>query len=157
MHAILLLVLLSFQCTQIDAFAAWLKCNVDLDETEVIMNHEVEPDDEIHLQARPEGSKEWLDSPITSVSSNSFYELRLVLRENYSQLQYVMEATSGGKFQDAICNGKRIHGEYVPGSVAGKVQVGASTKVCAGWATGHGPVKTTPMFEFLLESNHEEL
>lgn len=118
------MLLLSLLARTAHGYAAWLPCYVDLDESEVVMNHYIVPSDKatnkvLQLQVRPQGTEEWLMTTTTTTASESssaplsfvsvqpdtVYEARFFLDsangdlpENVGALEFVMELSDGGSF-----------------------------------------------------------
>jgi hypothetical protein len=125
--------LFSSRHNHVSGYAAWLKCYIELDESEVIMHHYVVPSEEareqVTIEVQPVGrgggddddseqEGEWFSS------SDNYYVLpeeyskfpvatlniRLNVPESLRDVQYVMEVKGNGtKFVDRgnVCDGKR--------------------------------------------------
>jgi len=147
----------------VDAFAAWLKCYVDLDESEVIMNHQVLPPDEsdpVRVEVRVvvendggggggDDNDEWRTSGITYPSGIPMTvqaRLRLPDKLRREEIEYVIETTKGGVFvPPKTCEGVRSHAKNQLDEVTLRIDGSESqVELWAGWAPGHGPVSLTP-------------
>lgn len=138
-------------------FASWLKCYVDLDETEVVMNYPIQLQDEaphlveieLRLVADDSESDEWTVTDLTySADTDTKVHARLRIPEELQgkDLQYVIETSKGALFvPDVMCQGTRTHArsssEIVELVVSGEQE---SVELLAGWATGHEAVSLTP-------------
>jgi hypothetical protein len=165
----LLLLLLLLLPHHVSSFAAWLKCYVDLDDTEVVMNHQILlPEQALHsveievkLLASDSGSgsgsgsdeseseSDWSTAGLTYPASRpSTVQARLRIPPELERrdIQYVMETTEGGVFHPAaMCEGSRSHASsrkhVLVLEVSGEEE---SVELWAGWATGHEAVTMTP-------------
>jgi len=150
-RAILKTLLLLQLTLRVDAFAAWLKCFVDLDETEIIMNYPIlTPDKAPHLvevQVKYPQDEEWSTNLSYTAYQPAIVHARLKVPKELERedVQYVMETTNGGTFNPGLCDGVRGHGsrhnEEVGLELSGKED---QVELWAGWATGHGQVSLTP-------------
>jgi hypothetical protein len=139
----------------VSSFASWLKCYVDLDETEVVMNNQILlPEQALHLVEIEvkflEGDEsEWTTASLTYPDNRpSTVQARLRIPEEleYKDVQYVMETTEGGVFNPAaMCEGSRSHASsrkhVLVLDLSGEQE---SVELWAGWATGHEAVTMTP-------------
>lgn len=163
-HSVALLLLVT-QPDVVTGFAAWLKCYVDLDDTEIIMNYPVAlPEDSDHrviLAARQVGTEEWKTDSVTypATGDSTSFQIQLQLPDSLrgQDLQYVVETTAGGSFPNppSICEGRRTHGNYRhTAMVTLQVQNSVpSIEVWGGWATGHSVVTLTPKLILNQEGN----
>jgi hypothetical protein len=136
----------------VNGYASWLKCYVDLDAEEVIMNHRVnQVDDAPHLvtvKVRPEGTEEWLDNYTFPSNSPTTVEVRLAVPPALSDedVQFVVETTDGAKFTfPDMCEGRRSFSRAYDEPVTLVVEGTTPTvSLKAGWAAGHEAVNLTP-------------
>lgn len=146
-----ILLLLSLQ--RVSSYPYWLKCFVDLDETEVIMNYMVHlPEDAphlVHVEARLEDETEWKTQGLVypaDTTSTVHVRLRVPSELTKQDVQHVVETTTGGSFvKPKMCEGSRSYAESYDEEVILEVD-GKQDKVevWGGWATGHFPVYLTP-------------
>jgi hypothetical protein len=99
------------------AYASWLPCYVDLDETEVVMNQRILPAEMastlLAIEVREEDAKAWSTTAVIPAGRAGSYEARLVIPANApATVQFVMEVSAGGSFgeEEGMCQGQRIHG-----------------------------------------------
>jgi hypothetical protein len=147
--------------TTVQGYASWLKCFVDLDPEEVIMNSQVVPASEarelVRIQVQPEGSDEWMydfeyDGAPTTTTTTTTLNARLQVSSALQEqrggagVQFVMETSSGAEFVDrgTMCQGRRSssrnYNEHVTLKISGDQDV---VELIAGWATGHEAVTLT--------------
>ena len=162
---ILLPVLLILLPQEISSFASWLKCYVDLDDSEIIMNYPVllpehAPHPGVRLSAKSLGSEEWSQDSIVVNANDEYFDIRLEIPDALKgqDLQFVIETSDGAVFPNPpeMCEGRRTHANYAhQQSVALKVtdKSKSEIKVWAGWATGHDVVSLT--YPFYLRTNGE--
>jgi len=160
---LLLLLLLSsgMLTTSVQGYASWLQCFIDLDESEVVMNHHIRPASDsdylVQIEAKlhdGNDDNDWTTSGLAFPADQmSVVALRLKVPSQlqHTTVQYVMETTSAGaSFVQAPtkCNGSRSHGnqydEVVHLQVDGTLATTTQVELVAGWATGHAPVTLTP-------------
>ena len=161
-----------------NAYANWLKCYVDLDDTEIIMNQQVaNPEDAPHtvgLQiASTENAEHFQESIRYPADTPSTWKVKInpppALQGG--TMQYVVEVlpifndvtTTDEEVEDAMftypkmCDGRRSFGrnydEAVTLTLNGKAD---SVEVWAGWATGFGLVSLTPKMILFRETTEEE-
>jgi len=164
MRATLFLVIVSSIFPAANAYASWLKCFVDLDSSEVVMNNIVQNFDDaphkVEIEVREEGSTEWTQSYVYPKSGETTLEARLKLPEGFGDttLQYVMETTAGGSFfEPEMCDGRRSFGRKVSEYVKLKIQPGQdSITLWAGYAKGHSVVALTDAL-VLRQGSYDEL
>jgi hypothetical protein len=151
----MVLVLLGELFAMSHAFATWLQCYLDLDDTEVVMNHKIlSPEEAPHLvtvQVRPADAapdNEWLST--FEYPAGVTTRLHVIIKPppevDSRVLQWVMDTTEGAKFiRPAVCEGSRTNGgnqkEYAVLEINGDTE---SIAVWAGWAGGHEAVSLTP-------------
>ena len=132
-------------------YAAWLKCFIDLDETEVIMNHRVVPvkksREYVTIQVKTEHG-DWTSDFQYSGSEPTTIQARLQVPQEleHDRVQFVVETTEGAVFTTPeMCEGRRSfstnHADPVTLKITGEVE---SVTLLAGWAAGHEPVTLTP-------------
>jgi hypothetical protein len=152
-----LLIILLLQPWHTHSFASWLQCYVDLDDTEVVMNHQIRrPDEalyagvEIEVKFIDSDDSEWTTTGLQYPAHRpSTVHARLRIPPaalDYTDVQYVMETTVGGVFHPAtMCEGSRSHASsrqhVLVLNITGEVE---SVELWAGWATGHSAVSLTP-------------
>ena len=147
-----LLFVLSMLFAQTSGFAAWLKCYVELDTDEIIMNYDVLPPEAakvpgVVLIGRSAGTDEW-KRDILTFEGEEMFQFRLDIPDSLiaaQNVQYVIEASEGALFSPAnMCEGRRTHANRHDIPVTLKVD-GNSDEVFvwAGWATGHEAVSLT--------------
>ncbi|GKY98495.1 hypothetical protein MPSEU_000806600 [Mayamaea pseudoterrestris] len=137
-------------------YASWLKCFIDLDEEEVIMNYNVVPfeeaDHKVYLQIKLDNDDDitdWTTESLTYPAENDETKIRIKLRVSDElarhDIQYVVEASQGASFTTRrMCEGSRSHASNhdvetlltIDGSQP-------SVQVWAGWANGHSAVHLT--------------
>jgi hypothetical protein len=144
-------------------FAAWLKCYVELDTDEIIMNYDVLPPEQakvpgVEIMGRESGTDEWIRESLTFEKEQSF-QLRLhVPDDSLQNVQYVMEVSAGARFVPAnMCEGRRTHAARHDTPVTLQVDGNSDEVVVwAGWATGHEAVSLTPKLILKrTEASHE--
>ena len=146
------LILLS-QALLISGYASWLKCFIDLDDTEVIMNYNVVPFDEathkVQLQVKlDDDNADWTTEPITyAATSETTIRIKLSVPDELGPLdiQYVVEATKGALFTSRrMCDGSRSHAPAHDAETLLVVDGSQPTvDIWAGWASGHSAVSLT--------------
>lgn len=168
----LVTLLFALTAARVDSFASWLQCYVDLDESEVIMNHEVKsPDDEnpvlVEFRAAAaaatttDNEKEWKEAIAYPADTPTTLYARLKaptsLVERLGDLEYVVETTEGGKFEEpgAVCDGVRAHAKSQNEQVTLRID-GAQEKVevWGGYASGHEAVTLTKKAVLWREGSH---
>jgi hypothetical protein len=172
-----LLLLLCIKLPRVLGYANWLKCYVDLEDTEVVMNKKIKSHEnadhivELQIQRvdRPDG--DWETSgvyyPANKVSS---YEIKVKppLPLKGANMQFVVEYEAifnkGGKTDDAaatftlpkMCDGRRSfsrnYNEVVKLEISGMPD---SVEVWGAWAIGFGQVSLTPRL-VLMKGEEEE-
>jgi hypothetical protein len=138
---------------KVNGYAAWLKCYVDLDETEVVMNYPMllpeKAPHSVQVEVKFAQDKEWSTSLLYPANEKSTIHARLKIPDSLSRgVQYVIEATYGGNFVNptVMCNGRRSHGRGWDDEAILEVNGDQDkVEVWAGWATGHEPVSLTPI------------
>jgi hypothetical protein len=159
-RSLLLLSLLLPLTTQ--GYAAWLKCFVDLDETEVIMNHYVVPvkksREYVTIEVKAENG-DWTSNLTYSGSEPTTIQARLRLPQMEYPVQFVMETTEGAVFTTPeMCEGRRSfsthHADPVTLQISGEA---GSVTLLAGWAAGHEPVTLTPKLILKRAAAQDEL
>jgi hypothetical protein len=153
------LLLLSLLPPHVSSYASWLKCYVDLDETEVVMNNQIRlPEEallsgvEIQVKFLESDESEWTTKGLAYPANRpSTVQARLLIPPELERtdVQYVMETTVGGVFQPAtMCEGSRSHATansrtqtVLVLDISGEQD---SVELWAGWATGHEAVSLTP-------------
>eukprot|EP00549_Striatella_unipunctata_P017079 CAMPEP_0118674034 /NCGR_PEP_ID=MMETSP0800-20121206/664_1 /TAXON_ID=210618 ORGANISM="Striatella unipunctata, Strain CCMP2910" /NCGR_SAMPLE_ID=MMETSP0800 /ASSEMBLY_ACC=CAM_ASM_000638 /LENGTH=199 /DNA_ID=CAMNT_0006569185 /DNA_START=141 /DNA_END=740 /DNA_ORIENTATION=- len=173
----LLVILVVATVPSSNAFGNFLACYVELDPEEVIMRQQVKAASEssepgilfrvynangesVPLEyTRDEGEPK----AIVSVPMNeSRFTLKLEVppdKKHLRDLQYVVDATEGGRFvppSAVLCKGARafVRGMSQGNEVALELlhqndeNLPSSVKVWAGWATGYSEVSLTPTVEF---------
>jgi len=150
----------------VHSFASWLKCYIDLDDTEeIVMNSFIQSFEDAEYKAsvvvRRSGEEDWQTSLQYSAGAHTTIEARLELPPELHgrDLQWVMETTEGGKFTaSAMCDGKRSYAQKPKEITILEID---STKeyvdLFAGWATGHEAVKLTGRTRLLREGTTGEL
>ena len=162
----------------VDSYAAWLKCFVELDPSEVIMNQYVVPFrnaeyDGIELEVRKEGEEnEWTSKEYFHSEAHTI-EVRLRLPQNVKksfdearrEVQWVLEATPGATVTSSeLCDGRRgyamRHDEVITLEIDSNKTISEKpVELVAGWAFGHSEVTLTPRMSLRLRmaTNAEEL
>lgn len=130
-------------------------CMVELDTTEVIMNHPVQPapDDGMEIVVLPEGHHREVVLPAdTSFPVTFLLQLQSPVHQRF---QFVMDASPGAYFPKGGCEGqRRISGDAKDTVNVIVTQSGA--QVWAGWAREHEAVTLTHPLVFMLEQDTEE-
>eukprot|EP00525_Craspedostauros_australis_P007084 CAMPEP_0198114388 /NCGR_PEP_ID=MMETSP1442-20131203/5791_1 /TAXON_ID= /ORGANISM="Craspedostauros australis, Strain CCMP3328" /LENGTH=359 /DNA_ID=CAMNT_0043771693 /DNA_START=155 /DNA_END=1234 /DNA_ORIENTATION=+ len=133
------------------AFAAWLKCYVELDVEEVIMNQYIVPFQDVEetmlWQIRFDADDAWrtvtADTAVPIDSYPTALQIRLQLADASVDLQYVADILGSptAQFAHGMCDDKR---RAVGRNRAGvDVLLRSPTRILAGWAVGHEAVKLT--------------
>ncbi len=146
-------------------FAAWLKCYVELDSDEIIMNYDVLPSEQakvpgVEIMGRLSGTEEWIRESLAFEKEQTF-QLRLNVPDSLQaqNVQYVMEVSEGARFAPAnMCEGRRAHAGRHDTPVT--LQVDGNSHeivVWAGWATGHEAVSLTPKLVLKRAGTNNEL
>lgn len=152
MISIKTLFLLSLLFAHTSGFAAWLKCYVELDTDEIIMNYDVLPPEDakvpgVVLVGRSSVTDEWKSESLTFEKEETF-QFRLQVPDSLKSqnVQYVIETSEGALFSPSNwCEGRRTHANRHDTSVTLQVDGSADEVfVWAGWATGHEAVTLTP-------------
>jgi hypothetical protein len=148
-----LLVLLSSSSQQVNGFAAWLKCFIDLTDTdEVIMNNHIVPNDMarysgVDIEVKLAQDDNWLDSLEYPGDRTTTVTARLKVPSQLADMdmQYVMETSSGASFvRPKMCEGRRAHAVHYGESVVLEISgTTPSVELLAGYATGHEAVTLT--------------
>ena len=114
------ILLLAFLVPTANAYASWLKCFVDLDSSEIVMNQPIQTledaEHSVEIEVREEGSREWTQSFVYPKVGGKTLEARLKLPEGLENVgfQYVMETTAGATFFDPeMCEGRRSFGRKI--------------------------------------------
>jgi hypothetical protein len=173
---VVLLCLSKFQKNRnfVHGYAAWLKCFVELDPSEVIMNHLIVPYDKadipgVELELKAFTTEEELNEPLGWVTGEYTYSvttttqpihiaIRLRIPEAAKTMfvqarrdvQWVLETTMGAKFvYSEACKGTRGYAQRDDDKQILKILIGESNlpesiELIAGWATGHEAVTLTP-------------
>lgn len=148
----------------VHGYAAWLKCFIDLDDTEVIMNYDVVPVEQsphvVRVQVKPQQDND-SDSSSSSWTTEPFnYPAHMETRVSLSlkvpealtryDVQYVVETSPGATFTTRrMCEGRRSHGHGYDQETTLVIDGSeAMVAVWAGWATGHEPVYLTEKLVF---------
>jgi hypothetical protein len=152
-----------FSMIRVNAFATWLQCYVDLDDTEIVMNHKIlAPEDApqiVHVQVRPaaadaaaENESEWMSTLEYPAETRTRINAKIQPPPEEAgagtrALQWVMETTKGAKFiaPYSVCEGSRANGasqnDYSILEISGETD---RVDLWAAWAGGHEPVSLTP-------------
>ena len=151
----------------VDAYASWLKCYVDLDETEVIMNHQVKTVENaphlVNIMVKENEESEWAHYWNYTPGVSKSLQVRLDVPEALQEedVQYVIETSNGAKFTTSVmCEGKRSFARAYDEAVTLEVDGSTDTvSLRAGWAIGHAPVSLTPFFVMwaIQDSTSQEL
>uniref|UniRef100_A0A7S1GP28 Beta-galactosidase n=1 Tax=Cyclophora tenuis TaxID=216820 RepID=A0A7S1GP28_CYCTE len=131
-------------------FPSWLKCFVDLDETENIMGSQVKTFDDaphkVYIEVQEEGSDEWHEHYSFTSGKETTLQLRLKVPDDLKgEVQWAAETSVGGSFlKPTLCDGRRSFSRNYDSPVSVKLNGEAdSVTIWAGWATGHSPVSMT--------------
>mmetsp|Transcript_14202 Transcript_14202/g.19871 ORF Transcript_14202/g.19871 Transcript_14202/m.19871 type:complete len:176 (-) Transcript_14202:218-745(-) len=149
-------------------YASWLKCYVELDETEIVMNHHIVPahkaDYTVDLEIKPEGYSDWLTSHVVYIQpSIESVKVRLKVPPALQDetVQYVVETTEGALFADSpMCDGKRAYARDYDTEVVLKFNPDfheTHLEIWAGWAMGHEEVRLTPRLKLERREEQPEL
>lgn len=166
--ALVLVLLFGSLCFEVEGFAAWLKCYVDLqDSSEVIMNnHIVMAENAEHfvtIKVRPEGDTRidgWANELEYEAGATTMIQAKLEIPYSLQQrqVQYVMEVVSGNAqfLSPVMCGGKRAHGTRSNDPVLLRIE-GTSdlVELVAGFATGHEAVTLTKTIKLAQRSSTE--
>ena len=158
-------------------YAAWLKCFVELDPSEVVMNqyiisHENAEYKGIELEVRADGDDQWTVDQYLYTLPNQKLEVRLRLPEVVKntfdaarrEVQWVLETSPGAEVVSSpLCDGRRgysmRHDEVIVlkiGSKEGSEQQPETVELVAGWASGHEAVTLTNRLRLSKKLNKEE-
>ena len=166
----------------VTAFAAWLKCYVDLlDADEIIMNQQVipasqalHPGVEIEVKRAQDDDDDWGPSLTYPANAKTLVTARLKVPAPLSKLdvQYVMDTIStatngssssndnddvGAKFQQAVCEGRRGHASHHTTPLVLEIDGTTETvQLVAGYAAGHEAVTLTPALVLQRQRREEE-
>lgn len=143
------------------AYPSWLKCFVNLEEDEVVMNNRIVPfhkaDHRVKIEVEATGD-EWFHPTHLTFEEGAKLSLRLLIPRALegTNVQYVMETTEGGVFEKGMCDGRRAtstsHSEPVVLELSGDYD---EVEVWAGWATGHEAVRLTSRLTLKLADEQE--
>ena len=176
---VVLLVLLNFQHAV--GFAAWLKCYVDITDTEeIIMNYLILPKDqgqhgEVQIEVKGLDDDHWVTEdfsydPTRTTSIMARLKVPPVLAE--MDVQFVMDILpNDGKTNDSVvftrpakvCKGKRAHATHYTESVlleiaaSGEDDIPSPVRLIAVYATGHEAVTQTDILILQPNNIEEEL
>jgi hypothetical protein len=185
--SLLFVVLLIDQCQYVSGFAAWLKCYVDITDTEeIVMNYHILPSSEavhegVQIEVKGVDDDHW-------VTDNFMYDptrtlkimARLQVPPSLSEMdvQYVMEiiplddeepksATENENVKFVrpadVCKGRRGHATHHTESVVLEIQattavtIPTAVRLVAGYATGHEAVTLTEPIILQPIDTEEEL
>jgi hypothetical protein len=164
-----LILLQQLGSVEVEGFAAWLKCYVDLqDDSEVIMNNHIVMSEHaehiVTIKVRPEGDTRmdaWADQLVYQTGVTTTIQAKLevpVALQQRRQVQYVMEVVSGNAtfLSPVMCGGKRAHATHYRDTVLLRIE-GTSDHVelVAGFATGHEAVTLTKTLKLTSSSSTE--
>jgi hypothetical protein len=132
-------------------FAAWTQCFIELDETEVIMNHRIVPvkysREYVTIQVKTENG-DWTSDFTYNGSGPTIIQARLQVPDEleHDPVQFVIETTEGAVFTaPKMCEGRRSfstnYADPVTLQITGEAE---SVTLVAGWAAGHEAVTMTP-------------
>lgn len=135
-------------------FASWLRCYVELETDEVVMNHYIQPSDkaqhEIPIQIKSKDDT-WSSSPPTN-DNESKLQIRLDFPQEYIQqdVQWVIEVTPEGAAEfvgnGRMCEGARAFSKNDKPVTLTIQDTSTSIQLVAGYAAGHEAViLTKPM------------
>lgn len=176
---VILLVVLC--CQNVVGFAAWLKCYVDITDTEeIIMNYLILPKDqghhgEVQIEVKRVDDDHWVTEdfsfdPTRPTSVMARLKVPPVLAE--MDVQFVMDILpNDGITNDSVkftrpanvCKGKRAHATHYTESVilqipsTGEDDVPSPVRLIAVYATGHEAVTQTEVITLQPNNVEEEL
>jgi hypothetical protein len=156
----------------VSGYASWLRCYVELDESEVIMHHHIIPaDDEepagVSIQVQPYGTDQWLSESDFSIESTP---ITIKVRLDYppqlqrQDVQWVIESSSpsssspstteeegagaGAEFIDrgVMCDGSRAFSRSQDHAILRIDDISKPIELVAGYAPGFEAVRLTPKF-----------
>jgi hypothetical protein len=169
-HQILLQLLILLSTSgHANSYASWLKCYVDLTDTEseVIMNNRIIPSDQaryhgVKIEVKLAEDDHWLDSLEYHGDRTSTVTARLKVPPELSEssvVQYAMETSSGASFvRPKMCDGRRSHGMHYTDSVVLEISGSTETvELVAGYATGHEAVTLTETLVLSRRNDAREL
>ena len=162
---LLFLLVVSIQQQQVDGYASWLRCFVELDESEVIMNYRVVKAESakalVEIEVQPEGAEKdtWTTKTFTYQGPTTL-KARLKVPDDMAddEVQFVIETTKGGEFVGLTkqCEGKRAFSRSYELAVELKLTGEEDVvELHAGYATGFGSVVLTPRFKLVKQKSEE--
>ncbi|CAJ1954624.1 unnamed protein product [Cylindrotheca closterium] len=161
----LCLFLVSTITSPVHGFASWLRCYVELETDEVVMNHHIQPstvaEHDIPIQVQNSNDGTWsstVPSTIiqptatakTTTTTTTTLQIRLELPQELirQDVQWVIEVTPEGAAEfvgnGRMCEGTRAHSRNEE-PVTLTIKDGSTPlKLVAGYAAGHEAVVLTP-------------
>ncbi|CAB9514463.1 expressed unknown protein [Seminavis robusta] len=166
---LLLLLCLGLTVQPVHGYANWLKCYVDLDDTEVVMNKKIKTHDDadhiVELQVQKEGDDESWTTSTVSYPANKATTYKIKVKPPQalqgSNMQFVVEyeatfnngesTTTAAQFTfPKMCDGKRSFARNCNEPVTFEINGTAdSVEIWGAWAIGFGQVSLTPRLVFL--------
>ena len=150
LRAYLILTIALPQSLLISAYPNWMKCYIELSNTERVMGAEIlEFEDtryKLHVEIKGPDDLTWshhskyeYDGPTTVKA-----RLRVPQAMEGTSIMFVMESTPGATLDPSMCNGKRSFGREWDSEITVKIDgIQDSIELLAGWARGFEPVKLT--------------
>mmetsp|Transcript_37225 Transcript_37225/g.90418 ORF Transcript_37225/g.90418 Transcript_37225/m.90418 type:complete len:182 (+) Transcript_37225:167-712(+) len=148
------ILLLSTAVTPVHGFASWLRCYVELETDEVVMNHHIQPSSEaelkIPIQIKNEETSWSSSAPSITNENDSILQIRLDFPEELikQDVQWVIEVTPEGaaEFVDIgrMCEGTRAFSKNDEPVTLIINDASTPIKLVAGYAAGHEAVILTP-------------
>lgn len=165
-------------------FAAWLKCYVDITDTEeIVMNYLILPKDqakhgEVRIEVKGVDDDHWVTEDYTfDPTQTTKVMARLKVPSTLAEMdvQYVMDIISNDTTNENvqftrpanICKGKRAHATHYTDSAVleipatmdsgGSLQIPPSVQLIAVYATGHEAVTQTEILTIRPNVVEEEL
>jgi len=153
------------ECSSLTLIFSFKQCFVDLDETEVMMNHKVlEEKDAPHpvtVEVRAEGSNEWVKNFTYPKDALTSVEVRLSVPPALEQqdVQFVVETSDGAKFVEPVmCEGRRSFARAYDDAVTLVLEGSTDTvSLKAGWAAGYEAVALTPSLVMRMEQSEPDM
>lgn len=182
-HSIFILLLIS-PIQNVLGFAAWLKCYVDITDTEeIVMNYLILPKEEakhgeVQIEVKGVDDDHWVTDGYTfdpTQTTNVMARLKVPSTIAEMDVQYVMEivsnnnGTNNDKVQFTrpanVCKGKRAHATHytdsvvlqIPAVIEDSSTAPASVQLIAVYATGHEAVTQTEIITLQPNIVEEEL
>ena len=144
----LLLLLLAIATPVVTAYPSWLKCYVDLDNSENVMGAEImdfeDSRHKVYIEVKGPEDTEWTVG--YEYKGATTLKARLKVPDSFedSSFEFVIESTEGAKLEPPFCEGRRSVGREWNAEVDVNID-GTQDRIdlWAGWARGYEQVKLT--------------